>query len=158
MGITDNNKETNFEILPYIECHEGWRPLVNIALDTIEEENRNLDEDNKIYPVQIKEKFGRLEIYLNHYSEKLFDLITSLREESLKTCEYCGTKENVGITIDGWYMTICKDCLQKYIESGVTLRSRTRRWRRNSDHKIFDVSADNIKEVKIENEHETNHI
>lgn len=157
MDITDNNKEINFEILPYIECHEGWRPLVNIALNAIEEENKNLDEDNKIYPVQIKEKFGRLEIYLNHYSEKLFALITKLREESLKTCEYCGTNENVGMTIDGWYMRICKDCLQKYIGDG-TIMSSERRWRQNSDGKIFDVSADNIKEVKIENEHETNHI
>ena len=157
MGITDNNKEIDFEILPYIECHEGWRPLVNIALDAIEEENKNLDEDNKMYPVQIKEKFGRLEIYLNHYSEKLFELINSLRDESLKTCEYCGTKENVGITIDGWYTTICKDCLQKYIKDG-TIRSSERRWRQNSDGKIFDISANNIKEVKIENSHETNHI
>lgn len=157
MGITDNNKEINFEILPYIECNEGWLPLVNIALDAIEEENKNLDEDNKIYPVQIKEKFGRLEIYLNHYSEKLFALITKLMEESLKACEYCGTKENVGMTIDGWHMTICKDCLQKHIKDG-TIRSNERRWRQNSDGKIFDISANSIKEVKIENEHETNHI
>lgn len=157
MGTTGNDKEINFEILPCIECHEGWLPLVNIALDAIEEENKNLDEDNKIYPVQIKEKFGRLEIYLNHYSEKLFALITNLREESLKTCEYCGTKEEVGITIDGWYMTICKDCLQRYIGDG-TLRSSERRWRQNSDGKIFDISANSIKEVKFEKSHETNHI
>ena len=65
--------------------------------------------------LQIKEKFGRLEFYVDKRVEELSDMIQDASAESLWVCETCGTRENVGITVGGWYRTICLDCLKKLL-------------------------------------------
>lgn len=83
---------------------DGWFPLI-----------KKLSEDIiKISPeteaVQVKEKFGGLRFYVTNANDEVYDLISKAEKESYKTCEKCGTRENVTTNEDGWVFTLCDKC------------------------------------------------
>jgi len=110
---------TPFELFG-IECDEGWRPLVNKAIDIIKKYNDEHKLDEDFIPVeftQIKEKWGELCLYLNYYVPEIADQIHTLENKSLEICEHCGTNKNVSTEwTHGWVMTLCEDCRKKEIE------------------------------------------
>jgi hypothetical protein len=97
-------------------CGEGWFDLIDSLLTDIE----SLNQDKSIKVNQIKEKFGGLRIYLNHYGEdmtiasRISDLINIARAASTTTCESCGTWVKTGPTSGypnkHWIKTYCPDC------------------------------------------------
>ncbi len=60
--------------------------------------------------IQIKEKFGRLAIYTRHSNNEINDIISQIALECSKTCDKCGTKENVLFRSDGWHRVHCDAC------------------------------------------------
>lgn len=89
---------------------KGWWPIIREALDLI----RKIDPETKI--TQIKEKFGGLRIYLSHsdtLNEKDYEVIHTLINQAEievhKTCEFCGSKDQV-TTEGGWAKTLCHPC------------------------------------------------
>jgi len=89
-----------------LECGDGWFELI-----------RNLCSDimkSKPHPefraIQIKEKFGGLRFYIEGgANDKIWNLIDKAEQDSYKTCEECGIKENV-TSEGGWVTTRCPDC------------------------------------------------
>ena len=83
---------------------EGWRPIVTKLVDDI----------IKIAPnthiTQIKEKFGGLRFYCDgDGGDEIYKLIEKAEQQSLLTCERCGTVNNV--TTEGdWILTLCGKC------------------------------------------------
>ena len=58
---------------------------------------------------QVKEKFGTLRFYYDHGDEIFDKLVHDCEIESSKTCECCGTTQNV--TAEGsWVKTLCAEC------------------------------------------------
>lgn len=111
--ITENpNKQKPQE--PYelfgIECGKGWNKLIVPILDYIDLYNSG--HDDKIEILQIKEKFGGLRIYTSFSTPELDQLIDDAEEQSFKTCEYCGSTENVSQTT-GWIKTLCRKCMRE---------------------------------------------
>lgn len=111
--ITENpNKQKPQE--PYelfgIECGKGWNKLIIPILDYIDLYNSG--HDDKIEILQIKEKFGGLRIYTSFSTPELDQLIDDAEEQSFKTCEYCGSTENISQTT-GWIKTLCSKCMKK---------------------------------------------
>ena len=111
--ITENpNKQKPQE--PYelfgIECGKGWNKLIIPILDYIDLYNSG--HDDKIEIFQIKEKFGGLRIYTSFSTPELDKLIDDAEEQSFKTCEYCGSTENVSQTT-GWIKTLCRKCMRE---------------------------------------------
>ena len=111
--ITENpNKQKPQE--PYelfgIECGNGWNKLITPILDYIDLYNSG--HDDKIEILQIKEKFGGLRIYTSFSTPELDQLIDDAEEQSFKTCEYCGSTENVSQTKTGWIKTLCSKCMK----------------------------------------------
>lgn len=111
--ITENpNKQKPQE--PYelfgIECGKGWNKLIIPILDYIDLYNSG--HDDKIEILQIKEKFGGLRIYTSFSTPELDQLIDDAEEQSFKTCEYCGSTENVSQTT-GWIKTLCRKCMRE---------------------------------------------
>ena len=111
--ITENpNKQKPQE--PYelfgIECGKGWNKLIIPILDYIDLYNSG--HDDKIEILQIKEKFGGLRIYTSFSTPELDQLIDDAEEQSFKTCEYCGSTENVSQTT-GWIKTLCSKCMRE---------------------------------------------
>lgn len=94
-----------------VECEKGWYPLIQPVIDYIDKFNEGKSEEEKIYITQIKEKYGTLRIYVSYGTDELFNMIDKAEEESAHTCEFCGTKENVGQTT-GWITTLCHDCIK----------------------------------------------
>ena len=87
------------------ECGDGWFDLIFKLCEDIEK----LKPEN-FKAVQIKEKFGGLRFYCVYSGGAgIEDLLSKAEDDSYKTCEYCGSKENV--TSEGsWIVTLCDKC------------------------------------------------
>ena len=87
------------------ECGDGWFDLLwNLCEDI---EKLNPPDDFEVH--QIKEKFAGLRFYTGAGTEEIFNRIDQAEAESYKTCETCGSKDNV--TSEGrWITTLCKEC------------------------------------------------
>ena len=131
----DISKMTPYEMFN-IECGDGWKELYQPLIDFVENYNKeHINDEPKscLEITQIKEKFGGLRFYWcgenipSNIVVQLHEMVQNAEEMSYKTCETCGSKKNVGLTIDGWYTTICEDCLIKAINKGM----RERKWKMN---------------------------
>ena len=97
-----------------IECGDGWKPLLKPIFHYIDKWNEeHPDADYPMMPDQINEKWGELCVYMNFSTKELDELIKTAEEEANKTCEFCGSKEHVGMTLSGWMSTTCHDCVKK---------------------------------------------
>ena len=92
----------------YFECGPGWHPLIKDALTRIEA----LGIAN-LAILQVKEKFGGLRIYLSLDNDETNAIITAAEDEAHKTCEECGSRENVELRSGGWLRTLCNNCEEK---------------------------------------------
>lgn len=131
-----------------IECGKGWHKLIQPIIDYITEYNKNKAKEEQIQILQIKEKWSSLDIYTNFSTFKLTKLIEEAEEKADHTCEECGSEEEVGMRLTGWYTTMCLDCLKKEVKK----LSYPQVWRRNSDGKVFLVNTDGTLEEIIDEE------
>ena len=100
----------------YYECGKGWEPLILQAEAIVEQYNReHTDLEQPIEFTQIKEKWGYLNLYLNHYPDGLLDKMLELSTKSKTICENCG-KPAESKYIHGWIYTLCPKCQKKEIE------------------------------------------
>jgi hypothetical protein len=110
-----------YRIEDYYSTGKGWFKLVKPILEAVDKYNRdhkeNIYNDRKIEVIDIKEKWGGLRIYLSYYLPELESLIDKAEKLSYKTCEECGTTENVTTEqVTGWYRTLCENCRKELKE------------------------------------------
>lgn len=61
--------------------------------------------------LQVKQKFGGLRFYVDKESKELSKIIREAELEADKTCEECGSKEDVKKhSPKGWIFTLCRKC------------------------------------------------
>lgn len=140
MKHTDKHIPTPIELFG-VECHKGWYKLIEPIFNYIEQYNRNRAPQDQIQILQVKEKFGQLRFYVNFSTEHLSNMIEDAEKKSYDICEFCGTEDNVGSTMNGWIWTICLDCLIKDIKANKIARHY--KWYRHSDEKVFEIFKDN---------------
>lgn len=134
--MIDFRNKTPFERFG-IECGEGWKELYQPIIDFIENYNKEHYGTGSFLEIhQIKEKFGGLRFYWGgeNIDKETINTLTKMIQEaenkSYKVCEECGTRENVGITVDGWYITLCRKCIEEITKKrGV----RNRKWKCNGE-------------------------
>lgn len=85
-------------------CGDGWYEIIYNLSKKITELDQNVEA------VQVKEKFGGLRFYINGGSDEVYKLIDEAEVEAYKTCEKCGSKDNVSQTETGWIFTLCEKC------------------------------------------------
>ena len=148
--MTQELNKDDFDIIPWepfelfgVECGKGWHELLKPIFNYIEEYNKDKTEEERMEIWQIKQKWGELCVYLNFYTPEVNKIINTAEKEADNTCELCGSKENVGMTVDGWLTTECHDCLKKWCKKN----ERPKRWRRNDDNKIYWVNPDGEDEL-----------
>jgi hypothetical protein len=76
-----------------IECHAGWRGIVERLLGQLEVAiaAQPADRRDQYRIIQIKEKFGRLIVYLaSEGTPAMKAAIEAAADESVRTCELCG--------------------------------------------------------------------
>ena len=88
----------------FFECDDGWFEIIYNLSEKIHE------IDPHVQATQVKEKFGGLRFYTNYGNEEINKVIREAESASLKTCEVCGTKENVTQKSIGWVKTLCDKC------------------------------------------------
>jgi hypothetical protein len=103
------------------ECDKGWHPIIEEALDKIEDiinkmpMQDKLDFQEHFEILQVKEKLGGLRIYINMHPDEIIKVIEEAQEKALQTCEICG-KPGKMREIHWWYKTTCESCYNKRLK------------------------------------------
>lgn len=103
--------------LSYFECDNGWIGLIDELSKKLEEINNKYSNfEDRIYAVQVKQKFGGLRFYCystENIRKEDYELKDKLIEEAEKAsytiCEMCSnpaTQTRHG----GWISTLCEQC------------------------------------------------
>lgn len=133
-----------------IETGEGWKPIAMKVLRAISSYNENAAEGSNIFVDQVKEKFSELRIYVTYdnvlepFRTLIDSIIDEAAEEASRTCEICGTKENVGLRVKGWYSVMCEDCARAIVK-GRSVYKDGIVWRK--DGKNYLITEDGTKEI-----------
>ena len=105
----------------WCECDDGWFSLIDQLLGFIQ---GTVDSNHKyckkgdagyierIKVAQIKEKFGKLRIYIDNGSEEVIGAILFAEYLSGFICEECGSTKNVGTTTNFYIKTVCINCVK----------------------------------------------
>lgn len=96
----------------YNDVGEGWTPLLIKTFSKIKDSYEREDLDFTTFiPMQVKEKFGGLRIYVGDVPDILYDevneIIDQAEDESYIICERCGKPGQ--LYTDGWWKTLCKE-------------------------------------------------
>ncbi len=95
------------------ECGDGWYNLIAQLIDQIDSyllhKHKGVPEGFAI--VQVKEKFGGLRFYIHGGDTAIYELIRFAEEQSYRTCEYCGSNQNI-MRSKRWIITACEQCTQ----------------------------------------------
>lgn len=97
----ENDIITNRE---YFSYGDGWLQLTRDLIEDL----IALGWDKQIY--QAKEKFGGGRFYISGATNEIFDRINQWEGQTLKTCEDCGTPDDVTTEGQSWILTLCKNC------------------------------------------------
>jgi hypothetical protein len=94
-----------------IDIMAGWRPILERLLGRLESEivAQPAEERDRFRIVQIKEKFGRLTVYLDtEGTPAMRAAIDAAAEESVQTCEVCGVPGELKER-NFWWAPRCKE-------------------------------------------------
>lgn len=90
----------------------GWNKA--FGKQYLEELRTQLIKDKMLYTfriMQIKEKWGELQLYCCFASQKVYDIIRKYEDLSWETCINCGKPADVQTT--GWVLPMCRECAEK---------------------------------------------
>lgn len=103
------------------DCGEGWYPIIEEALDKMEDAINKMPIQDKLHflenfeILQVKEKLGGLRIYINIYTDEIREIIREAEKKALKTCELCGKPGELR-EVNHWYFTNCDEHYNKKLE------------------------------------------
>ena len=92
-----------------IEINAGWRPILERLLRRLEAEieAQPLDDRDRFRILQIREKSGRLTVYLADSTPEMDAAIQEAADESTHTCEVCGAPGELKQR-DCWWVPRCE--------------------------------------------------
>ena len=101
---------------PYLECGEGWHPLILELFDKIQD-IIDTDPENESYKdfqfSQIKEKYGGIRLYYYGGDDQIESLIYEYEDKFDVICENCGKPGKMTEKYH-WYKTLCDECYEKW--------------------------------------------
>lgn len=95
-----------------IECGPGWFDLIDTLSRKLEKiiiKIEDLEDHEKPYASQVKEKFGGLRFYMSLENKEISQLIEEAEIKSKEICEICGKKGEMRKKY-GWYSCLCDKC------------------------------------------------
>lgn len=87
-----------------------WKKIKAFLMWIVSKFPRGVEHMPTINVTQIKEKFGGLCFYFDGGDDHIWGMVSLAESLSYRTCEYCGSTNNVGQT-QGWIITACKACM-----------------------------------------------
>jgi hypothetical protein len=93
----------------YPETSVGWADILAELFEVMEREIAALppEERERVHPLQIKEKFGGLRVYMAGTTEGIQKAIKAAEYKAERTCETCG-KPGMARP-GGWVVTLCDE-------------------------------------------------
>jgi hypothetical protein len=101
----------------------GWFEIFKEAVIRIKDHDDSLNslilqagyvEDKRVTRIlQIKENSGSIRLHISEPSNALSGIISNLERESSRTCQNCGSKNNIGSFSYTWTKTLCSGCAKK---------------------------------------------
>jgi len=108
-----------------ISCGDGWYSLIKTTCDTIKYVC-NLNACKPPVFAQIKQKFGRLVMYVKYHNAPfgkknidVYDIISDATDSSCKICEECGSDNDVITRSSGWLTPLCRECRSEKIKDNI---------------------------------------
>ena len=101
------------------EC-PGWYKRFGRQL--LKDMNLQLKKDKMLYSfriTQIKEKWGRFQLYCGTASQEMYDLINRYGDMSEHICIDCGRDADIITSPYGWMCPYCNDCYEKYYKNEI---------------------------------------
>lgn len=102
-----------------VKCEKGWKTIYQPVIEEIYKHDcSKTNVEDKIGVEEICEKYGMIAIKpINPFNltDEISMIITNAGRDSLTVCEYCGSRENVGVTMNYRYKTCCKHCWEEKI-------------------------------------------
>lgn len=93
---------------------DGWFWLIDRLCATIQARvDHSKGKVKQVEAVQVKEKFGRLRVYINGGDDIVRGWIQFAECLSVSICEECGTTEGTCTNEDGWLKTLCPRCRER---------------------------------------------
>jgi hypothetical protein len=126
--IKDPFEKDSFELWPKLfkkdKCFDlsfgpGWNKIVEDLCDKISLIINSLpeNEQEELYVVQIKEKFGGLRFYMSAYNEEIEILIKEAEKLCYNTCESCGEPGEIRDKDNAWWLKVrCDKCQQEHLK------------------------------------------
>ena len=103
--FTERNLSKKLYGIRHCECNDGWYDVIREACEDLTKLNIP-----QLYLQTVKEKFGGLRIYTSISSEIIWAITERAQEESFKTCEDCGSRNEVALSKGGWIRSLCSKC------------------------------------------------
>jgi hypothetical protein len=93
------------------QCQDGWFALLWRLCEDLEPLAAELERKLGVHfeVLEVKQKFGRLRVFVNHRTDPISELIEVTEAESMRTCEVCGKP---GMLRSGESIqTLCDGCV-----------------------------------------------
>lgn len=127
-----------------ILCGKGWEKIYSQVLEAIwtydDQQTNPLD---KVGVKVVTSQDGKLSVQVeNDYNlpKDIENIIQYAETESLKYCEFCGTKENLGTTLNNDYITCCQSCWEENIlpkyENSLWKNYQTNKYLRKTNYTV----------------------
>lgn len=133
---------SNFFSYTYLDLlPKGWRKSFGInfckdlknALSKIPRAERN-----RFRILDLKEKWGALQVSCNWYTKEIDDVIHKYELISRKTCIYCGHKAKW--LSKGWILPFCNSCMKKSKDTMKFMSIYSKR-KKHAKNKLFQYST-----------------
>ena len=115
------------------DCNDGWFEIIDKLCDDIQNYLDKNPDVEQVVAQQVKEKFGGLSFYYKGGDVFIFELTKEAMGRSYKTCEFCGSTQNLGRTKE-WIYTICKHCY----DNTKDFRIKNLTWRSNGESELIN--------------------
>lgn len=109
----------DYSFTEYDSLCDGWRiGFGKFWLEDIREAAIKSNYLDKLYFVQIKEKFGQLRTYTNGAPKEICDVIDKYEYISEHVCIHCGSP-HATLVDTGWVIPVCRECWDRQNERAV---------------------------------------
>jgi len=95
-----------FEFPGFVECGYGWFSIINDLCNRI----KDLGIPKGFRVAQVKQKFGQLCFYVDNSNKEIDKAIEYAERLADRTCEECGSLDDVTTNSKGWIDTLCYSC------------------------------------------------
>ena len=119
-----------------INCGDGWYDLIFQTLMALNHHLIRCGVDVKGYPsvAQVKEKYGKLVIYLRlgFQDDEINKILNKAEKISGETCELCGSTVGAIVRSDGYFFTYCEEHAKQHHPNAISAKKYCEEWHKKN--------------------------